>query len=157
MRGKATPIPARYRQSGITPACAGKRKALCTQEKYFRDHPRVCGEKLSSPLGCYALLGSPPRVRGKGFLWISGIITAGITPACAGKRILSALVTSGAGDHPRVCGEKRRRLPVVGAAWGSPPRVRGKVLRQKIFSFQDGITPACAGKRLKYPLFYAVL
>ena len=35
------------------------------------------------------------------------------------------------------------------AAWGSPPRVRGKVRGEPVHEGLLGITPACAGKRLK--------
>ena len=34
-------------------------------------------------------------------------------------------------------------MPLV---WGSPPRVRGKVKRRRVFLYHDGITPARAGK-----------
>ena len=52
-------------QRGITPACAGKRLSPHFRVREFQDHPRVCGEKLTSvPVSCFAV-GSPPRVRGK--------------------------------------------------------------------------------------------
>ena len=70
---------------GITPACAGK--SGCSWAMYWRrwDHPRVCGEKLSTTSTDIHPAGSPPRVRGKGAFMPSCTPTRGITPACAGK------------------------------------------------------------------------
>ena len=49
-------------------------------------------------------------------------------------------------DHPRVCGEKRPLLKLIESIMGSPPRVRGKEMKQVSALVNDGITPACAGK-----------
>ena len=117
------------RETGITPACAGKsRKQLshpstlqgspprvrgkavdaAVYRGRWKDHPRVCGEKNSlqhpAPL-CF-----------------------GITPACAGKRIHYSI------QHH--------------CALGSPPRVRGKGGAADVDKHALGITPACAGKSL---------
>ena len=66
MRGKVKDALLDCPQRGITPAYAGKshlRKPYC---ELPRDHPRVCGEKASnSPIRDF-LMGSPPRMRGKG-------------------------------------------------------------------------------------------
>ncbi len=72
--------------------------------------------------------------------------TAGITPAYAGKRQADRSSLDIVRDHPRVCGEKSMctRSPV--STSGSPPRMRGKVLKQLIVDSVDGITPAYAGK-----------
>ena len=49
-------------------------------------------------------------------------------------------------DHPRACGEKHPE-PVQGwGAWGSPPRMRGKVYDKDGNLLNIGITPAHAGK-----------
>ena len=53
-----------------------------------RDHPRVCGEKLSDTDVEKVEVGSPPRVRGKVLDVASITPGCGITPACAGKRQL---------------------------------------------------------------------
>ena len=52
-------------------------------------------------------------------------------------------------DHPRVCGEKRCVYNVYKLMVGSPPRVRGKDSGDPEQAGTTGITPACAGKRLK--------
>ena len=133
----------------ITPACAGKRILQLPAGKVQKDHPRVCGEK-QCPLGKRrGYQGSPPRVRGKAMMFSSSFAFKGITPACAGKRPKLHLKPLKKWDHPRVCGEKLQRKGAGLVHRGSPPRVRGKVLNPfKSFLF-CGITPACAGKRLK--------
>ena len=150
MRGKG-PDPGHHpRRGGITPACAGKRICTVAICHGWRDHPRVCGEKRVIKGIQGRDLGSPPRVRGKGFMasWIA--CRAGITPACAGKRAPRTKTRRPARDHPRVCGEKdfsQKRQP---GRQGSPPRVRGKVDVYYFFVPNRRITPACAGKSKKW-------
>ena len=50
-------------------------------------------------------------------------------------------------DHPRVCGEKGPVGCKKTCGEGSPPRVRGKVVRGMQQALRYRITPACAGKR----------
>ena len=116
---------------GITPACAGKRDEYASGKPTARDHPRVCGEKCQYTPRTPEVLGSPPRVRGKVY-YLPELCTAfGITPACAGKSAVFGGVFCRARDHPRVCGEKRTQAPWQTPRLGSPPRVRGKVHRQR--------------------------
>ena len=90
--------------------------------------------------------GSPPHVRGKGFFSGSLAACCRITPACAGKRSGTLIYASTARDHPRMCGEKFLVFVPYSVLWGSPPHVRGKVVKQIIGCIAVGITPACAGK-----------
>ena len=69
-----------------------------------------------------------------------------ITPACAGKSSWIFSAPACCTDHPRVCGEKVVAQAFFTLQAGSPPRVRGKVRRQKSCVRSFGITPACAGK-----------
>ena len=66
----------------------------------------MCGEKNFVGATLTMAEGSPPRVRGKDVRDRAVAITAGITPACAGKRCGRNSPTRLYGDHPRVCGEK---------------------------------------------------
>ena len=69
-----------------------------------------------------------------------------ITPAHAGKRLLTTSKLIPARDHPRTCGEKMDGVKKGTLALGSPPHMRGK---GKVFFGADlssGITPAHAGK-----------
>ena len=69
-----------------------------------------------------------------------------ITPAYAGKRPGNVSGAHNVWDHPRVCGEKQVNTVDELAVEGSPPRMRGKVLKNRVKSGQPRITPAYAGK-----------
>ena len=131
----------------ITPACAGKSAAASMCLKPSEDHPRVCGEKKPIWKNCSASSGSPPRVRGKERRLDGLVLDRGITPACAGKRILRTQRKDLHKDHPRVCGEKKTPCSTTTTISGSPPRVRGKALPVNVPPDLSRITPACAGKR----------
>ena len=49
-----------------------------------------------------------------------------------------------------MCGEKNLLRILKPGRVGSPPRVRGKGIDVGLVPVQTGITPACAGKRLKH-------
>ena len=149
VRGKVRPYEKQRNRYGITPACAGKSGSAFVASFSMRDHPRVCGEKLKFIAAVFSMWGSPPRVRGKEHLSEKARSQRGITPACAGKRFSTYFSTFPHWDHPRVCGEKLYQLVLREPSAGSPPRVRGKDSADYSVSSDLGITPACAGKRLK--------
>ena len=115
----------------------------------IQDHPRVCGEKTEIAYVVFLSEGSPPRVRGKAYRIKPHCVNARITPACAGKRSSVCKHGRTGKDHPRVCGEKFFTAPAMLPIAGSPPRVRGKDENPYTQKPLTGITPACAGKRLK--------
>ena len=96
---------------GITPAYAGKSVSDHCQLVQLRDHPRVCGEKWMYTISSYQTEGSPPRMRGKGDIMALISVKDGITPAYAGKSIWEKLRILTRRDHPRVCGEKTKKIP----------------------------------------------
>ena len=71
----------------------------------------MCGEKVPIDLcvGCH--VGSPPHVRGKELHAVEDVQIGGITPACAGKSENDAGCRVRAQDHPRMCGEKTKKIP----------------------------------------------
>ena len=71
---------------GITPAYAGKSRALYAEAKNYEDHPRLCGEKHNARINRTGHVGSPPPMRGKAILTVFAW--------CCHE------------DHPRLCGEK---------------------------------------------------
>ena len=108
----------------------------------------MCGEKhpeLSRP---DAPLGSPPHVRGKERRQLTMAAGERITPACAGKRQVLGSQHTLSQDHPRMCGEKERRVAGMDIDEGSPPHVRGKDTKAEDICTRVRITPACAGKSL---------
>ena len=85
-------------------------------------------------------------MRGKGVLPFRVLPFRGITPAYAGKSLISQAPDRSRQDHPRLCGEKYLvSYHTVGAA-GSPPPMRGKVTEAETVTKEDRITPAYAGK-----------
>ena len=73
-----------YVVAGITPACAGTTRSRVSTRTSIQDHPRVCGNHVSTSGMCQETQGSPPRVREPRGSVIGGTVAAGITPACAG-------------------------------------------------------------------------
>ena len=168
MRGKVDKHDPKRGQHRITPAYAGKslyvglnfaqtegspprmrgKVIKCTWGWYVpMDHPRVCGEKVCFSFRPTAFLGSPPRMRGKVGWSLSRSRRSGITPAYAGKSFKAQILITPLKDHPRVCGEKDFTPSPADFALGSPPRMRGKVRRERGPMRSRRITPAYAGKR----------
>ena len=146
MRGKARVCFSCFVADGITPAYAGKSSSRSQGVDTGKDHPRVCGEKITRRPVPRTPPGSPPRMRGKVSMISAFTASFRITPAYAGKSNLHFSNKTLCKDHPRVCGEKlessySRRPPL-----GSPPRMRGKGVVVYILCTFTRITPAYAGK-----------
>ena len=71
----------------------------------------MCGEKLRKTALSVRELGSPPHVREKECINGAGKLPIGITPACAGKSPWALRRPGGRRDHPRMCGEKTKKIP----------------------------------------------
>ena len=148
MRGKAvndTEITACF---GITPAYAGKSLSGLSVRLLYRDHPRLCGEKLPIAAMYHNSYGSPPPMRGKAGDMRVPVLPGRITPAYAGKREVPKGCVEHGGDHPRLCGEKPLLLLLERFQVGSPPPMRGKENACVTDAGNIGITPAYAGKSL---------
>ena len=72
----------------------------------------------------------------------------GITPAYAGKSIVSFHLQNCLWDHPRLCGEKVPEILQFSSVVGSPPPMRGKAGIAALIAIFVGITPAYAGKSI---------
>ena len=96
-------------------------------------------------------------MRGKASCAVNFMQADRITPACAGKRKPPPGTGKGGRDHPRLCGEKKGGIRKKYISIGSPPPVRGKadIIEQAIAA--GGITPACAGKSLRFLPFPGVI
>ena len=108
---------------------------------------RICSRQKSIRSGTARnSFSQAPHVRGKGCCHHPMILVNGITPACAGKRPAPPAQLPLLKDHPRVCGEKVLPLRFPSLGLGSPPRMRGKGIKQSNCGVRVRITPACAGK-----------
>ena len=85
-------------------------------------------------------------MRGKGDKFLTIFTTVRITPAYAGKRVISMFHTNALWDHPRLCGEKSTFFSSSSINLGSPPPMRGKVPKSLTCQIANRITPAYAGK-----------
>ena len=94
VRGKVSCPCGQAAVVGITPAYAGKRVNIPAIASLGWDHPRVCGEKLSTTSTDIHPAGSPPRVRGKVSAGEILLHNGGITPAYAGKSSIQHLTAS---------------------------------------------------------------
>ena len=149
MRGKAFRKICNNLFNRITPAYAGKSSTEDRLIVFYKDHPRLCGEKLKTAVKDGVYTGSPPPMRGKahGCHFFPPLFR--ITPAYAGKSFLYSSVIFLVQDHPRLCGEKRLLLVSSLLHTGSPPPMRGKAAGLSVSPTRTGITPAYAGKRLQ--------
>ena len=87
-RGRAIRDGADITQVGITPACAGKSNGLVRHCWRDWNHPRVRGEESAASGTVSTSRESPPRARGRDHSLAAAILASGITPACAGKRVM---------------------------------------------------------------------
>ena len=90
MRGKR-PMNAEYiPHVRITPADAGKTGGCSHNSRAHEDHPRGCGENRDVAVSVAVKQGSPPRMRGKRCQDRKQNRRSRITPADAGKTLLSS-------------------------------------------------------------------
>ena len=110
----------------FTPACAGQTPLSSGVPHFLSVHPRVCGADRKVTAKTKAVIGSPPRVRGR----LSGAQDTTrrrrFTPACAGQTPRKWQYHRHRQVHPRVCGADAVYLVRFFCRYGSPPRVRGR-------------------------------
>ena len=154
MRGKVPVIGSGVPAAGITPAYAGKSSSDYSISNSSQDHPRLCGEKRK--IKCFQKFnqGSPPPMRGKVLRENGSVYEIRITPAYAGKSWQKAFIEAVYRDHPRLCGEKKRRSFPSLEITGSPPPMRGKADDGSTGNPKGRITPAYAGKRIRRKILW---
>ena len=129
----------------ITPACTGSTRGSPPMRLRTSDHPRVYGEHVPRVADTIRGYGSPPRVRGARREPAAVSLQDRITPACTGSTVSAVMGAILRADHPRVYGEHAGTWPAAGTRPGSPPRVRGALLRDATEPGYCRITPACTG------------
>ena len=117
---------------GIIPADAGNTALFDSLDEIHQDHPRGCGEHLTTLAGLCIAAGSSPRMRGT---------------ELEKPRDEDTL------DHPRGCGEHLMICRRVIMFRGSSPRMRGTRHGVALMPDDVGIIPADAGNTNKprYP------
>ena len=126
MRGKLRYEGIEQLLERITPAHAGKTNTLICCSLPGKDHPRACGENSVIIQRCR--------------------LCQRITPAHAGKTRGVCGYLLYRQDHPRACGENDTTILWTVKEIGSPPRMRGKLIKSVCAICRLRITPAHAGK-----------
>ena len=130
----------------IIPARAGQTRWPGSRRCAPTDHPRACGaNKTGIHLASYQV-GSSPRVRGKLIAVRGQCLRPRIIPARAGQTSTSLRGIRPSQDHPRACGANAVNWPNFAFAFGSSPRVRGKLIDSSRIELSFRIIPARAGQ-----------
>ncbi len=136
-------------RTGNTPAGAGTTHTSTTSTTRLWEHPRGCGDdRPKDPPGVLAR-GTPPRVRGRPPDPQTVVASPGNTPAGAGTTRPLRARRSRAGEHPRGCGDDGEQVDQGAGPAGTPPRVRGRPLRDRSGAEHRGNTPAGAGTTIR--------
>ena len=136
------------RKHGITPAYAGKTLHQCLPTSLTRDHPRIRGKDYKSLLHFIMRWGSPPHTRERLLRCVCVLCSIRITPAYAGKTLVSVCFQLLPRDHPRIRGKDFHTVLITDLIPGSPPHTRERHGRPYDNTDAIGITPAYAGKTL---------
>ena len=145
MRGTPYDRHERFAIPGIIPAYAGNTAVLTTEDFFFWDHPRICGEHTCDYVNANTTQGSSPHMRGTLNALSAATLKHGIIPAYAGNTIARPSPDSSAGDHPRICGEHANRWRCTALQEGSSPHMRGTLILLAAICSCAGIIPAYAG------------
>ena len=135
---------------GITPAHAGRIKAFKSSFLVVWDHPRACGKNSAKTVWLSKCGGSPPRMREECYSEPRHWSTPRITPAHAGRISTTLSKHNLARDHPRACGKNLTIRICRQRAVGSPPRMREECLIMYKRSLIFRITPAHAGRMIRF-------
>ena len=155
-RGTVCTATAQIPLAGITPACAGNSGCSAGVTPSRWDHPRLRGEQNVNFPRQQHKRGSPPLARGTVSSSAACVVGTWITPACAGNSKRGEKRVETHRDHPRLRGEQTLLCSTILFAAGSPPLARGTGAATAGAAKRAGITPACAGNRLKKDLLYLV-
>src|SRR5690606_34953006 len=131
------------------PRVRGEVAVDLVEEGGVRFIPACAGRGPPVALGIEGSPGSSPRVRGEGECGRSGCRCTRFIPACAGRGGRRCRPYRGASVHPRVCGERAKRLKDRLVWFGSSPRVRGEAHLRGRGIDRPRFIPACAGRGRK--------
>ena len=141
----------------IIPTRVGTRHFGITWLYHDKDHPHACGDKERQPEQQQKQLGSSPRVWGQVTNYVRTVLVTGIIPTRVGTRAGSDFEVIENRDHPHACGDKITARKMRYKMIGSSPRVWGQVRYKMILIGAEGIIPTRVGTRLKKSRKIAVL
>ncbi len=127
MRGKPSRLRPEQTVPRIIPAHAGQTVLYRDGRPAGSDHPRACGANITTILTLAKQHGSSPRMRGKR---LGSVCRGGghrIIPAHAGQTRLCTHQRPRGPDHPRACGANPVCSMAAITAYGSSPRMRGRL------------------------------
>ena len=129
----------------FTPTCVGNTASGQRIRRNSAVHPHVRGEYVDQSLGCYGVVGSPPRAWGIRQLPINPNRLCRFTPTCVGNTLPIWRLPPIPAVHPHVRGE------YMGFSWwsygagGSPPRAWGIREALPAGGWASRFTPTCVG------------
>ena len=138
--GPMTPV-----RIGLTPARAGTASRSTRVTFRGRAHPRAGGDGIQQGTQGIAIVGSPPRGRGRRGWKAAHGPRPRLTPARAGTACRCPGTRGRRRAHPRAGGDGARRPQDPRHRQGSPPRGRGRRRRPRNPRERTGLTPARAG------------
>ena len=153
LRGTVSPIRSRELRWRFSPAPAGNGVSMVSTTGTPPVQPRACGERLTSTRFWILLIGSAPRLRGTGAVWLELLARDRFSPAPAGNGVGPGRVRPAGPVQPRACGE-RARPPLAGDARpGSAPRLRGTgpVIAPRLCLLRFSPAPAGNGRLRSRP------
>ena len=135
-----------HKSPRYTPTRVGKTlcRDVCFSEHSV--HPHACGENLTNRKTSLWLLGTPPRVWGKPVSPVNLYISLRYTPTRVGKTKTDMPDSELFSVHPHACGENVMAPLFFLALLGTPPRVWGKHVMNKIKAMMARYTPTRVGK-----------
>ena len=135
--------------SGITSACAEKRRGSSACGTKYRNYLRMRGEEGTGRSGPGRLWELPPHARRRAWTRQSKAFLAGITSACAEKSIMTNPALPEHRNYLRMRGEETKPCGPDGCCEELPPHARRRAYRMDPGTISRGITSACAEKRLQ--------
>ena len=131
------------------PAYAGNAIAVFCGIDSNPVHPRVCGERGDRMVGESFRGGSSPRMRGTLANRHLHLAAIRFIPAYAGNAKDGSAKAHLNSVHPRVCGERKRRIRQSAFELGSSPRMRGTPRPPNTTMRSERFIPAYAGNARK--------
>ena len=135
----------------FTPTRVGTTSEGVATGPIFTVHPHACGDDSALSRNWMGTYGSPPRVWGRRRLSRPAPRSPRFTPTRVGTTRCHPLFLWGQSVHPHACGDDLHRLEQPHQSIGSPPRVWGRLARERHVELQNRFTPTRVGTTATRP------